>query len=1178
LLRLADNPNDLETLNDIFRPVHNIKGGSQITGLDKVSRLSHRLEDLLDILRQGNMQSDIETVDLLIETRDRILRLVSELEEHQEEQSDIEDLVDRLTVLIEAEKGAPAEMASPVAESMPEASGYQEEHDQELFGIFMNHLREQVHTLRQAVANPASEPDLEHHLQWCEGIIDSLLSAANYMGYQDLVDLYVEWRGLLSDCRQDLVRGDTPDMDFMQEYLSRVESLFPDLDSWQDAPHEPNTAKSGKPARPPAESALDIADEDALMPALDDVTGDVMSVFSGMVPDSDLELDADEADTDDGLSAHVEEVLEDSFDADDIDESLADASPPEPRVSLTPEPEMQINMALLQDFIVEAGEHLDEIEVILLQLSDDPQNMELLNDVFRPVHNIKGGSQITGLAKISRLAHRLEDLLDMLRLGQIQSNMGIIDLLIDARDRIVQLVNELSLHQQELSAIDELVMKLSHRIDGSTGMAAETATMESESEVGAAALDGDTVAGMASANSTMSNGQSTAVYDEEHDQELFGIFMHHLQEQVSILRKAINELNEEPDKVHHLQWCSDTIGRLWSAANYMGYHDLTALYENWRAFTDQACAVWTNGGKAPLEFMSDFLEQLDAIFPQLRNVPTTAIKGDLIEPAAAQAAPATKPAAGKTAGASAKPASTPKGEAQLYDQLSGALDSTIVQGVSDQQQDALNQIYDEMITGAQAKAKAKPQAANGNARARPGAAGDGAAGAGAKSPAEERRRPMDTMEKKIKKSMRVDAEKIDSLMNLVGELVVDRSYFFQLSNEMRNMQNYLKDIAGVDQKEVKLLRAFTYRLGEAIASLGRTSNELQEGVMKMRMLPISQIFNRYPRLVRDLTHTSDKKVELVIQGEDTELDKMIVEELSDPLIHIIRNAVDHGLETREERRKAGKSEAGTLTLNAYQESNNIVIEVTDDGRGISPERIKVKALDKGLYTAEELERMNPRDLTQLILMPGFSTAEKVTGTSGRGVGMDVVKRNIEKLNGILEIDSKPGVRTQMRLKIPLTLAIIHALMIRVGLDLFTIPLANVDETVRIFRHETSKVEGVEVIHLRGHALPIFHLSKLFNIKADENTDKVFVVIVNTEGARTGFVVDELIGQEEVVIKPLADYVQEKSGFSGATIVGDGRISLILDAHELVKMTSGRQAKMHRDQATKLRTRIRRGPK
>ena len=363
---------------------------------------------------------------------------------------------------------------------------------------------------------------------------------------------------------------------------------------------------------------------------------------------------------------------------------------------------------------------------------------------------------------------------------------------------------------------------------------------------------------------------------------------------------------------------------------------------------------------------------------------------------------------------------------------------------------------------------------------------------------------------------------------------------------------------------------FVNRLSEAISGLGRTTNELQEGVMKMRMLPVSHLFNRYPRLVHDLTSNIDKNVNLVLRGEDTELDRMIVEELSDPLIHIIRNAIDHGIETTEERLESGKHVEGTLILEAYHESNHIVIEVVDDGRGLDPEKIRQKVISRGIYTQAEAERLSERELSNLILLPGFSTADKITGTSGRGVGMDVVKKNIEKLNGTLDIGSRVGKGTRMRMKIPLTLAIIHALMVRVGKDIFTIPLANVDETVSIKAEDTSLVEGVEVIHLRGETLPSFRLSTLFKVAGDEDSEKSFVVIVNTDGQRVGFVIDELHGQEEVVIKPLEDYVQERSGFSGATIVGDGRISLILDIYELVKMTTRLQIKRHKEQAEYLR--------
>jgi len=415
-------------------------------------------------------------------------------------------------------------------------------------------------------------------------------------------------------------------------------------------------------------------------------------------------------------------------------------------------------------------------------------------------------------------------------------------------------------------------------------------------------------------------------------------------------------------------------------------------------------------------------------------------------------------------------------------------------------------------------------------------------------------------EKIAKHNLRVDAKKIDALMNQVGELVVNRAWFSQLAMEMKDLQRLWFENNKLDQREAKQFKSFAFRLHEASSALGRVANDLQEGVMKVRMLPIGQLFSRYPRLIRQLAQESEKRVHLEISGEETELDKMVIEEVSDPLVHLLRNAVDHGIENPNERRRTGKAPEGTIKLTAYHESNNVVIEVADDGRGMDPQILKKTALDKGLLTPAEAERMTARELLSLIMKPGFSTASQVTKTSGRGVGMDVVKKNIEKLNGTIEMDSVPGEGTRFRIKIPLTLAIIQALLVRVGNDIFTIPLASVVETLRFFREEISTVEGIEVIHLRQSTIPLIRLSGLFSYSQEkQDSRKAFVVIISMGTKQVGLVVDSLVGEQEVVIKPLVDYLQEKSGFSGATILGDGRISLILDVYELAALALRREA-------------------
>ncbi len=1092
LLQLGDDLGNLDLLNDIFRTMHNVKGASQLTGLDKISRLSHRLEDLLDLLRQGNKQTTQETVHLLITGRDRIVELVSELESSQEERSSVDDLIEKFTAQIEADDAAVAAEFDPDATQVLEPAsaakklntvkatagktkaGSGEEHDQELCGIFIDHLKEKF-SLLSASASQFKQiiPDVEH-IQECKDAVNHLKSSANYMGYEELTGFYANWATSLEEARVDLANGNEAYVDFMDSYLDDLVERYPQL-------------------------------ADLAAPVYADRQATTTDVEEEQVP------------------SPVENVAQPDI------------------------PTAMINASLLPDFIDESREHLDEMESLLLQLNDDLGNLTLLDDIFRTMHNVKGASQLTGLDKISRLSHRLEDLLDLLRQGNMQTTGDVVNLLIAGRDRIVTLVSELDLEGEEQSSVDELIEQLTVLI--STGVMATTTSVTEDGQ-------------------QSSSTASSTSYEEENDKELFNIFVDHLKEQYSFLSSAVSHFKLAPVDDDHLLECKEAVDRLRSSANYMGYEELFIVFSNWSLALEEARGDLA-GGNVDLDFMEVYLGELNRHFPELNDlsIPTfddtrtpDKITTEYIPAVKSEAAvkKETAPVVEE------KTAVQKSSDNQLMNRLSSALDEAS-EKISDSEYETLNNVFDELVTPENADSK-KLAAAKKNA----------IDAAKKLSPRQQKAEQQKTKElennaKKIKKTMRVDADKIDALMNQVGELVVDRSYFYQLFNEMRDMQQYLKEMLGTEQqKELKQFRAFTYRLGEAISSLGRTSNELQEGVMKMRMLPISHLFNRYPRLVHDLTMNMGKKVDLILRGEETELDKMIVEEISDPLIHIIRNAIDHGIESAEERLRANKPEAGKLILEAYQESNHIVIEVRDDGRGLDPQKIKDKAVSKGMYSQDDIERLSRREITNLILMPGFSTADKITGTSGRGVGMDVVKKNIEKLNGTLDIDTIPGKGTVMRLKIPLTVAIIHALMVRVGADMFTIPLANVDETVRISKDDASYVEGVEVIHLRGVALPIFRLAALFGVKSDQDLDKSFVVIVNTDGQRIGFVVDEMLGQEEVVIKPLEDYVQDRSGFSGATIVGDGRISLILDVYELVKMTSSRQVKRHKEQAILLK--------
>ncbi|PUD56359.1 hybrid sensor histidine kinase/response regulator [Helicobacter pylori] len=391
----------------------------------------------------------------------------------------------------------------------------------------------------------------------------------------------------------------------------------------------------------------------------------------------------------------------------------------------------------------------------------------------------------------------------------------------------------------------------------------------------------------------------------------------------------------------------------------------------------------------------------------------------------------------------------------------------------------------------------------------------------------------------VEQTVRVDVRRLDHLMNLIGELVLGKNRLIRIYSDVEERYDGEK---------------FLEELNQVVSSISAVTTDLQLAVMKTRMQPVGKVFNKFPRMVRDLSRELGKSIELIIEGEETELDKSIVEEIGDPLIHIIRNSCDHGIEPLEERRRLNKPETGKVQLSAYNEGNHIVIKISDDGKGLDPVMLKEKAVEKGVISERDAEGMSDREAFNLIFKPGFSTAKVVSNVSGRGVGMDVVKTNIEKLNGIIEIDSEVGVGTTQKLKIPLTLAIIQALLVGVQEEYYAIPLSSVLETVRISQDEIYTVDGKSVLRLRDEVLSLVCLSDIFKVDAilESNSD-VYVVIIGLADQKIGVIVDYLIGQEEVVIKSLGYYLKNTRGIAGATVRGDGKITLIVDVGAMMDM-------------------------
>ncbi|WP_000342322.1 chemotaxis histidine kinase/response regulator CheAY2 [Helicobacter pylori] len=413
-----------------------------------------------------------------------------------------------------------------------------------------------------------------------------------------------------------------------------------------------------------------------------------------------------------------------------------------------------------------------------------------------------------------------------------------------------------------------------------------------------------------------------------------------------------------------------------------------------------------------------------------------------------------------------------------------------------------------------------------------------------KAPKTETKAKADTEENKapsigVEQTVRVDVRRLDHLMNLIGELVLGKNRLIRIYSDVEERYDGEK---------------FLEELNQVVSSISAVTTDLQLAVMKTRMQPVGKVFNKFPRMVRDLSRELGKSIELIIEGEETELDKSIVEEIGDPLIHIIRNSCDHGIEPLEERKRLNKPETGKVQLSAYNEGNHIVIKISDDGKGLDPVMLKEKAIEKGVISERDAEGMSDREAFNLIFKPGFSTAKVVSNVSGRGVGMDVVKTNIEKLNGIIEIDSEVGVGTTQKLKIPLTLAIIQALLVGVQEEYYAIPLSSVLETVRISQDEIYTVDGKSVLRLRDEVLSLVRLSDIFKVDAilESNSD-VYVVIIGLADQKIGVIVDYLIGQEEVVIKSLGYYLKNTRGIAGATVRGDGKITLIVDVGAMMEM-------------------------
>ncbi len=876
----------------------------------------------------------------------------------------------------------------------------------------------------------------------------------------------------------------------------------------------------------------------------------------------------------------------------------------------------QLDQEMLQDYVIEAQENLQELEPNLLLLEQEPENIPLLNDCFRNMHSIKGAAGYMGLERTSTLAHRMETLFDQVRQGKRHLDEGTMNLAFEALDRLKSLVADVAEKGRELTDISSMIARLegledvparqdrqeaSPVEDSSENMGDDTIVevdddqellciyrdemknlygelerLANSHDASLHAINGivrdmirvtnyvgdqdlmdalEAVAGSIDENATatadkldvsdiierihmiieegldicLESGLDTSESQDkiEEDDELYGIFLDFVAEVSGPLANVPSDPDEE-----WLEACSSAIERLKASAHYMDYGEVLAILDEWGERLAEILSESGNSGKLDTAPLRELWHRLLDLLPGL------SAKLDAQGP---------------------EPGMVPKGmektseEGPSVMELEEAIDdlfADVETGESDtpfasQVTSSPSKVHEARIDPSKSGEEIPPQPAIHGLHDNGSASQDAARKDSANST-----RPRSASKDRSSRGsqlVRIDLNKVEGLLGDVGELVVLRSALVQLSQEIKGLYGQWLEGHILSSKELKPFKGIMVRLSEHTSALGRVVNQLQDGVMRMRMLPVSRLFNRYPRMVRDLALKLGKKVELDMEGLETNLDKRVIEQMADPLQHIIRNAIGHGIEPPELREKLGKPAAGRLRLSAHQEGNFVVISVMDDGKGLDRAAILEKAVKQGIINQNIGLSFTDEQVWNMIFLPGISTAREVSETAGRGVGMDVVRRNVERLGGTITLRSQQGQGTEILIRIPLTLAIIKALLVGIGEQVMAVPLASVKETFRIYPDEISSIEGYEIISVRQDTLPLIRLANVFRgTGASANPEKLFVVRVKQGDIEACLGVESLKGQQEVVIKPLAEYLTDQPGFSGATILGDGSIALILD--------------------------------
>ncbi|WP_372437965.1 chemotaxis protein CheA [Pseudomonas chlororaphis subsp. aureofaciens] len=750
---------------------------------------------------------------------------------------------------------------------------------------------------------------------------------------------------------------------------------------------------------------------------------------------------------------------------------------------------------ILQDFLVEAGEILEQLSEQLVELESRPDDADLLNAIFRGFHTVKGGAGFLQLNELVECCHIAENVFDILRKGERRVDAELMDVVLEALDAVNGMFGQVRERTEITAATPELLAALARL--------AEPAGAE---EVAAPVAEVETVVEPVAESAESESGDIT---DSEFEQLLDSL-------------NAAKAEAEAPAAVAPTAPAAD--GE--AASDEITDAEFESLLDQLHGkgqFAPDAVAPSATAPAAEKSAASDEItdDEFEALLDQLHG------KGNFAVEALDSAVAAAVPPAAPSAAAAGSDLITDQEFESLLDELHGKGKFSEVAAAAATKGSAT------AVTASAPAAVAKPAVKKAEAKVEAPKPAAAAAPAPARAPAAA---PAEKPVSEAETTVRVDTARLDEIMNMVGELVLVRNRLVRLG-----------------------LNSGDEAMSKAVSNLDVVTADLQTAVMKTRMQPIKKVFGRFPRLVRDLARQLKKEINLELVGEETDLDKNLVEALADPLVHLVRNAVDHGIESPEEREEAGKSRGGKVVLAAEQEGDHILLSISDDGKGMDPNVLRAIAVKRGVMDKDAADRLSDTECYNLIFAPGFSTKTEISDVSGRGVGMDVVKTKISQLNGSINIYSTKGQGSKIVIKVPLTLAIMPTLMVMLGNQAFAFPLVNVNEIFHLDLSRTNVVDGQEVVIVRDKALPLFYLKRwLVSSAAHEEQREGHVVILSVGTQRIGFVVDQLVGQEEVVIKPLGKMLQGTPGMSGATITGDGRIALILDVPSMLKRYAARR--------------------